>query len=73
MDQDLPSILRAARQLPPEERRQLAEQLLNQTDRSQDTIFQLGKHPIDEEVTDASVSHDRYLYRDADDLHLKIE
>jgi hypothetical protein len=63
MSQDLSSILEAALQLPPEERRQLAEQLLKQTDKSQDPILQLGKNPIDDDVTDASVNHDRYLYR----------
>jgi hypothetical protein len=63
MSQDLSSILEAALQLPPEERRQLAKQLLKQSDRSQDPILQLGKHPIDDDVTDASVNHDRYLYR----------
>jgi hypothetical protein len=61
MGQDLPSILRAALQLPPEERRQLAEQLLKPTDRTQDLILRLGKHPIDDDVTDSSVNHDRYL------------
>jgi hypothetical protein len=61
MSQDLSSILEAALQLPPEERRQLAEQLLKQTGRSKDPILQLGKHPIDDDVTDASVNHDRYL------------
>lgn len=63
MSQDLSSILEAALQLPPQERRQLAEQLLKQTDKSQDPILQLGKNPIDDDVTDASVNHDRYLYR----------
>jgi hypothetical protein len=63
MGQDLPSILRAALQLPPEERRQLAERLLKQTDRTEDTILQLGKHPIGDDVTDASANHDSYLYR----------
>jgi hypothetical protein len=63
MGQDLPSVLRAALQLPPEERRQLAELLLKQTDRGKDPILELGKHPIDDDVTDASINHDRHLYR----------
>src|SRR5690349_16608672 len=29
-----------------------------------DPILQLGRHPIDEEVTDASVNHDRYINRE---------
>lgn len=28
-----------------------------------DPILQLGKDPIDDDVTDASVEHDRYLYK----------
>lgn len=27
-----------------------------------DPILQLGTEPIDEEVTDASINHDRYIY-----------
>jgi len=27
-----------------------------------DPIFNLGKHPISDELTDASEKHDRYLY-----------
>jgi len=27
-----------------------------------DPIFKLGKHPISDELTDASEKHDRYLY-----------
>jgi len=29
----------------------------------EDPILQLGRQPITDEVTDASVNHDRYLYR----------
>jgi len=36
MSQTLPSILEAARQLPPEERRQLAEQLLQESNKTED-------------------------------------
>lgn len=32
----------------------------NQTD---DPILQLGAHPVAEDVTDASVKHDAYLYK----------
>ena len=28
-----------------------------------DPILQLGQDPIDEDVTDASVEHDRYIYQ----------
>ena len=28
-----------------------------------DPILQLGKDPIDDDVTDASVEHDQYIYR----------
>jgi hypothetical protein len=28
-----------------------------------DPILQLGQDPIDDEVTDASVEHDRYIYQ----------
>ena len=28
-----------------------------------DPILQLGKDPIDDDVTDASVEHDRYIYK----------
>lgn len=28
-----------------------------------DPIFQLGQDPIDDDVTDASVEHDRYIYQ----------
>ncbi|HXU38463.1 MAG TPA: hypothetical protein VN937_19055 [Blastocatellia bacterium] len=30
---------------------------------SDDPILQLGQDPIDDDVTDASVEHDRYIYR----------
>lgn len=30
---------------------------------SEDPILQLGQNPLTDEVTDASVNHDRYLYR----------
>ncbi|MBI1748654.1 MAG: hypothetical protein HYR55_19015 [Acidobacteria bacterium] len=30
---------------------------------SEDPILQLGKQPIIDDVTDASVNHDRYIYR----------
>ena len=63
MSQDLASILEAARQLAPEEQRRLAEQLLKEIDKIDDPILQLGKDPVTEDVTDASVNHDRYIYR----------
>jgi hypothetical protein len=27
-----------------------------------DPVFNMGKHPIEDEITDASVNHDRYIY-----------
>jgi hypothetical protein len=30
---------------------------------SEDPILQLGQNPIDDDVTDASVEHDRYIYK----------
>jgi virulence-associated protein VagC len=30
---------------------------------SEDPILQLGRDPIDDDVTDASVEHDRYIYQ----------
>lgn len=27
-----------------------------------DPVFNIGKHPIEDEITDASVNHDRYIY-----------
>jgi len=30
---------------------------------SNDPILQLGQDPIDDDVTDASVEHDRYIYQ----------
>ena len=27
-----------------------------------DPVFNIGKNPIDDEITDASVNHDRYIY-----------
>ena len=61
MGDNLITILQAARQLSPEEQRQLAQQLLNGI--AEDPVLQLGTDPVDDEVTDASVNHDRYLYR----------
>lgn len=40
----------------------MAEELLRETDGSEDAILQLGKDPVDDEVTDASVNHGRYMY-----------
>jgi virulence-associated protein VagC len=28
----------------------------------QDPVFNIGKNPIDDDITDASVNHDRYIY-----------
>ena len=61
MSPNFSRVLEAARQLPAEEQRELAQQLLQGV--AEDPIFQLGKDPVDDEVTDASVNHDRYLYR----------
>lgn len=30
--------------------------------RDEDPIFQLGMNPIEDDITDASVNHDRYIY-----------
>ena len=30
--------------------------------RVRDPVFELGEDPIDDEVSDASINHDRYLY-----------
>jgi hypothetical protein len=27
-----------------------------------DPVFNIGKHPIEDDITDASVNHDRYIY-----------
>lgn len=27
-----------------------------------DPVFNIGKHPIEDEITDASVNHDHYIY-----------
>lgn len=63
MSQSLPTILKAARQLPLEERRELVEQLSKEMDKMEDPILKLGSHPISEDVSDASANHDRYIYR----------
>jgi virulence-associated protein VagC len=30
---------------------------------ARDRIFDIGKNPIDADITDASVNHDQYIYR----------
>ncbi|UJB71695.1 hypothetical protein HRE53_12480 [Acaryochloris sp. 'Moss Beach'] len=30
---------------------------------STDPILELGQHPIDDDISDASINHDRYLHR----------
>jgi hypothetical protein len=29
---------------------------------SRDPVFNIGKHPVEDGITDASVNHDRYIY-----------
>jgi hypothetical protein len=43
--EELSGILQAALHLPPEERRQSAEELAKETDRSEDPALQLGTDP----------------------------
>jgi hypothetical protein len=61
MGDNFTSILEAARQLSPDEQRELAQRLLNGI--GEDPILQLGTKPVDDEVSDASLNHDRYIYR----------
>lgn len=61
MGGDFSSVLEAARQLSPDEQRELAQRLLNAI--GEDPILQLGTNPVDDEVSDASLNHDRYIYR----------
>jgi hypothetical protein len=58
-----------ALKLPDEERARLAERLLASLGRKapiakDDPIFRIGTSPIDDDdLTDGSVEHDRYIYR----------
>lgn len=61
MSSNLTDILEAARQLSPTEQRQLAQELLNGI--GEDPLLQLGVDPVDDQVSDASVHHDDYIYR----------
>jgi hypothetical protein len=58
-----------ALKLPEEQRAQLAERLLaslrgQRTLPPDDPIFEIGTSPVDDEdeVSDGSVNHDRYIY-----------
>lgn len=39
------------------------DRLIVEPVKERDPIFALGSDPIDEDIQDASVGHDRYLYR----------
>jgi hypothetical protein len=61
----------AALKLPEDERARLAERLLaslngGASSAHEDPIFRIGESPIeDDDLTDGSVEHDRYIYQQA--------
>ena len=78
MNQNLPTILEAARQLPPGERRQLAELLLKEIDEVEgeqaavDDVSEgwqlwskIGNDAGEGKWKDASEQHDEYIYHDS--------
>ena len=57
-----------ALQLPEDERARLAERLLASLGRgtvatAEDPIYRIGTAPVDCDVSDGSVEHDRYIYQ----------
>jgi len=38
---------------------------------AEDLIWHLGEYPVDDEIADASINHDKYLYRYGED-HQKV-